>query len=143
MEFMKYKILKPMADGEAGELAQVDWTKKRREIRRAHIYLFSQLECDIIQAYPFFIATKSICLEFQKFNITGIEYIPLIISRSMQYGGLPATDALPELQCFEPCGIDGVDDVIYHSEVAIKVSEKFIKIAGHHSISGCEISDYL
>ncbi len=138
---MKYKILKPTADGEIGENAVIDWKHPKRKIIKAHIYLYYEIESEVIQAYPIFIFSRSLCDELKESGITGIDYIPLEISKAPQYDELSKNKELPSLECIEPCGAEGIDDVIYHNETAFKVSERFIELAKKHSLFGCEITN--
>lgn len=136
---MNYSILNPIADAELGENAEIDFSVDPRKIIKAHIYLFRFPESDIFKAYPLFVISSKFRYILEQGGITGAIYIPCEISKTPDYDEASQRIDLPDLFCLEPSGTDGLDDIIFHSEIEIKVSNRFLSKLQEVSSMFCDI----
>jgi len=137
---MKYFITEPVADGELGEDAVIDFDQKPRKPVVLHVYLFGYPESDLIQIYPIFLVSTSLKTAMERTGITGALFLPCKVSKSPQYEELSETLLIPEMWCLEPVGEDEVDDLVFHSETEIKTSSRFVELLKYFSKVGCVVT---
>lgn len=134
-----YYTLEPEVAGELGSETILDSTKHPPKVDSLHYEFFGWLGDEILEAYPCFIASERCRNELERASLSGIEWGPVKITKSLQFEELYPGRGLPSFFWMKVTGLAEKDDFGMNEDSILVISARALKVLRNVALNHADV----
>jgi hypothetical protein len=139
---MTYYALEPEVAGHLGDRSVVDRSVHPPVVKRLHYEFDGWLGDDLLESFPSFIVTKSLCERLVQSGLRGCQFDHAEVSKSDLFEEIHPDRELPEFAWLKIVGRAGVDDFGLSPDHRLVVSQRALDILKSLKLDNCDTEEY-